>query len=322
MSPPEVWGPAIWRLFHTLIEKLNERAYPYLSSQLFTFIFKICKFLPCPECSKDATKFLGRIKIQDLKTKNDFKNMLYLFHNYVNVKKRRPLFNYGNINVYKNYKLIPVFNNFIIHYNTKGNMKLLTESFQRQFVIKDFKQWLIKNIEAFSPQPVTVSNPVYEPIVEPVVVESVVEESVAETGIELVTKTIMEEPVVEEPVLEEPVLEESVLEEPTIEEPVLEEPTIEESVLEDHVVEESVLEESVVEESLVEESLVEESVTKDDSLSDSSDSKSDNETTIEISESLEQKEENIVGISYNDVMLDSEIKAVSKKNKKKNKNKK
>jgi hypothetical protein len=184
MSPPEVWGPAVWKLLHTIIEKLDERAYPYLSTQLFTFIFKICKFLPCPECSKDATKFLGRIKIQDLPTKNDFKNMLYLFHNYVNVKKRKPLFNYGNINIYKKYKLIQVFNNFLIHYNTKGNMKLLTESFQRQFVIKDLKDWLTKNIGAFYPQPSPpppvqpVIEPVVEPVIEPViepVVEPVVE---------------------------------------------------------------------------------------------------------------------------------------------------
>jgi hypothetical protein len=151
MSPPEVWGPPIWRFFHTLAEKMNENAYPVIYKQLFYFICQICKHLPCPQCSSDATRFLAKIKIQDLKTKTDFKNMLYIFHNYVNTKKRKALFNYANINTYKNYKLMQVYNDFVSHYNTKGNMNLLTESFQRQFVIKGFKKWFITNIKAFLP---------------------------------------------------------------------------------------------------------------------------------------------------------------------------
>ena len=82
MSPPEVWGPPIWTLFHVLAEKINERAYPFYAGQLFSVIKNICSALPCPECTSDASIFLGKIKIQDLKTKNDFKNMVYLFHNY------------------------------------------------------------------------------------------------------------------------------------------------------------------------------------------------------------------------------------------------
>ena len=34
MSPPEVWGPPIWTLFHVLAEKINERAYPFYAGQL------------------------------------------------------------------------------------------------------------------------------------------------------------------------------------------------------------------------------------------------------------------------------------------------
>jgi hypothetical protein len=81
MSPPEVWGPAVWTLFHTLGEKINEEAYPYVSNELFKLIVRICKFLPCPECSTDASNFLAKIKISELKTKTDFKNTFYLFHN-------------------------------------------------------------------------------------------------------------------------------------------------------------------------------------------------------------------------------------------------
>ena len=131
MSPPEIWGPPIWTLFHTLSEKINPEVYIQVINSMFGMIVRICNFLPCPECSKDATIFLAKIKISNYKTKNDFKNMLYLFHNYVNTKKRKPLFNYADINKYSNLNLEQVVKNFIKNYNTKGNMKLLTESFQR-----------------------------------------------------------------------------------------------------------------------------------------------------------------------------------------------
>ena len=86
MSPPEVWGPAVWTLFHTLIEKVNDQAYPFIKVQLFGQIRRICGFLPCPECSSDATNFLAKVNVNDLKTKFDFRNTFYVFHNMVNAK--------------------------------------------------------------------------------------------------------------------------------------------------------------------------------------------------------------------------------------------
>lgn len=149
MSPPEVWGPPIWTLFHTLAERIREDAYPLVSLQLFNIIVKICKFLPCPDCSNDASIFLAKINNSDLKTKQQFKNLFYIFHNYVNSKKKKPLFNYTNIVIYSKYKLSSVINNFIANYQTKGNIKLLTESFQRQIIIKDFKTFILKYNKAF-----------------------------------------------------------------------------------------------------------------------------------------------------------------------------
>ena len=146
---PEIWGPPIWTLFHILAEKINEADYNKLLPQLLGFIKRICAFLPCPECSQHATHFLGKISLSQIQTKTDFKNMLYLFHNMVNSRKKKQLFNYTNINNYKNIPIVPALNNFIAVYNTKGNMKLLAESFQRKLIIKDLRQWLTLNINSF-----------------------------------------------------------------------------------------------------------------------------------------------------------------------------
>ena len=180
MSPPEVWGPAVWNLFHVLCEKLNENAFHSIGPSLFNIIVRICKFLPCPDCASDAGKFLANIKISDIKNKSDLKNTFYVFHNYVNNKKRKRLFNYSNISSYANYNLINVINNFIANYHTKGNMNMLTESFQRQFVINDFKKWISYAFKAF----ITVHKPLPEPTIMikdiPNVEEEVIEVVVSE----------------------------------------------------------------------------------------------------------------------------------------------
>jgi len=220
MSPPEIWGPAVWTLFHVLAERINEQAYSYLFPSMFMMIKRICKFLPCPECSNDATKFLAKLKITDMKTKLEFKNTIYLFHNYVNAKKRKRLFNYGNINIYKNYKIVDVVNRFLKVYNTKGNMNLLTESFQRQFVINDFKKWISTNIKAFVNMPIPNNVVKNDKIVEEVENDKIVEElndkfvdKIVEEIENVEVENVEVENVEEENVEEENVEEENVEEE-------------------------------------------------------------------------------------------------------------
>lgn len=186
MSPPEVWGPAVWTLFHSLAEKINEENNTPLVQQVFGFIKRICGFLPCPECSKDATMYLQRVKQSEIKTRSGLISTIYVFHNYVNRKKKKKLFNFGDIGKYKNTNLVNVVNQFITAYNTTGNMNLIAESFQRKLIITDFKRWLSGTVHMF------VAKPVINKPVEPV----------------------KKEPVVEEPVKEEPVKEEQVIEQP------------------------------------------------------------------------------------------------------------
>jgi len=209
MSPPEIWGPAVWTLFHTLIEKMNPDAYPYVIQSTFGMIIRICRVLPCPECSRDASNFLAKINLKDYKTKTEFKNMLYLFHNWVNAKKRKPLFNYTNMNKYASLYLPFVINNFIANYNTKGNMKLLAESFQRSFIVKDFISWFKTNSRVFIKPPiVNVPQKTSEPL------ETIQEEN---TVVEEVNTVVEEQNIVKEvnTVVEEvnTVVEENIVEE-------------------------------------------------------------------------------------------------------------
>jgi len=150
MAPPEVWGPPIWTFFHTLAEKIKEEEYPRLGPQLFTFIRRILQYLPCPNCSQHAGKFVNQMKPEQYATKTDLKTMLFMFHNKVNARKNKPIFNHADLDKYVKINLLQVHTQFIRVYNTKGNMNALTESFQRKLLLKDLKIWLVSNMSAFT----------------------------------------------------------------------------------------------------------------------------------------------------------------------------
>jgi formylmethanofuran dehydrogenase subunit E-like metal-binding protein len=145
---PEKWGPPIWTLFHTLIEKVNEND-KIIIQELFYHIKRICRYLPCPECSQHATRFLDNIKADNIKTKEGLRNTMYIFHNVVNVRKKKPLYKFENISNNKDRNIINVFNNFIFYYKTTGNMKLIADSFQRQLITQNFRNWFLKNFNSF-----------------------------------------------------------------------------------------------------------------------------------------------------------------------------
>jgi len=146
---PNKWGPPVWTLFHTLAEKITDTGYQQIGMQLFYNIYRICSSLPCPDCAYHATRFLGKITPAKLKNKTDLKNILYVFHNIVNIKKNKPTFHTSNMEIYKSKNLNYVYGNFIQVYNTRGNMKLLAESFQRQRVLGEFKKWFFSNYRHF-----------------------------------------------------------------------------------------------------------------------------------------------------------------------------
>ena len=152
MSPPEIWGPPVWTFFHTLAEYIDEDHFINLKFSLFNIIRRICTFLPCPDCSQHAVHFLAKININKIKTKTEFKNMLYVFHNTVNKRKNKQLFNHSQLDKYKQYNIGTSFNQFVRVYHTKGNMNQLAESFQRKILLVDLKNWLINNNKYFKPK--------------------------------------------------------------------------------------------------------------------------------------------------------------------------
>jgi len=150
MSPIEKWGPSTWTFFHVLAEQINESEYIKLHQKILILLKRICAYLPCPECSKHATDFLLKITPEQISNKEDFKGMLYTFHNLVNKRKHKFKFQFENISIYKNTNLKNSFVNFVNTYNTKGNMHTLSDTMHRKIVINEVQLFLSQNYMHFT----------------------------------------------------------------------------------------------------------------------------------------------------------------------------
>lgn len=146
---PNYWGPPTWNFFHTLAAKVKEDKYPLIYQQLYSYIVQICHNLPCPECSSHAKLFLSKVDGKNLKTKADLQNMLYVFHNAVNVRKSNKLFKYEDLGLYNNKNIIITFNEFSKNFNTNGNMNFISDNFHRSQLLAVFKKWVMTNINCF-----------------------------------------------------------------------------------------------------------------------------------------------------------------------------
>ncbi len=150
MSPSQ-WGPPTWMFIHTLAEKVKDDQFPKIGQQIIANIQQICYNLPCPDCADHSRIFWSKVKIGNIQSKTDLVNLLYVFHNCINKRKQLGPFKYNNLAFYKTQSVVGTFNNFAKNFNTKGNMKLLTESFHRGRLLTSLKSWLMANIQSFDP---------------------------------------------------------------------------------------------------------------------------------------------------------------------------
>jgi hypothetical protein len=134
---------------HTLAEKIKPSSYPIAGKQVINFIILICRNLPCPECSQHAKEFWAKVKIQNINSKQDLINLLFVFHNTVNKRRRVASFKYENLSYYKGRGVIETFNIFARNFTTRGNMNLINESFHRNMMLANLRSWLMNNIQHF-----------------------------------------------------------------------------------------------------------------------------------------------------------------------------
>lgn len=149
----QVWGNAIWYLFHTIAYKLK----PEFSSEvpiIFNHIKSICNNLPCPTCQSHATMVLSHINVPLIISSNEnLINFLHEFHNIVNKRiGNREFSKVEHDQIYSR----AITNNVIKHFlsimdQNNNNEKLMTLSFHRKRSVNFFRDYFTNNIHKFNP---------------------------------------------------------------------------------------------------------------------------------------------------------------------------
>ena len=146
-----IWGPAIWFLLHTLAEKVKEESFSSIRIELLNNIYSICVNLPCPMCSTHAKEFMDKINFNTIRTKEDLKNMLFQFHNNVNLRKNIVLFPKEQLDEkYSKAVTINIIQNFMHHFSDRyRSPKLIANDLMRSRIVVILKEWFSKNLQHF-----------------------------------------------------------------------------------------------------------------------------------------------------------------------------
>jgi hypothetical protein len=102
----KAWANPVWFFFHGLAEKVHEDFYNRNKNACLSLVKRVCNILPCPLCRREATKYMSRISVLHVPTKEHFKEMLFHFHNSVNKKLHKSSFPKSGLEKYSRLRFI------------------------------------------------------------------------------------------------------------------------------------------------------------------------------------------------------------------------
>lgn len=149
----EQWSIPTWIFLHTLAERISDKFMKENNEEVLNIIKTICFILPCPTCREHATYFIKRIHHNQVKTKEDLKLLLFLFHNKVNQRLGKRIYKNKNLSVYKNRRFDIITLNFLNAFSKKYNSRLLagfiSQNSKRKTETRRIGDWLKKNWKHF-----------------------------------------------------------------------------------------------------------------------------------------------------------------------------
>jgi hypothetical protein len=137
------WGRPTWRFFHILAHKIKPEHFKQVRKDMLDTIYSICCTLPCPVCSEHAKQYMNAINFNTIQTKEDLKDMLFNFHNAVNVRKNYAPFNREELDAtYNEFNTIAVAREFMFYYKDRQrSIKLVADDMMRAKIAVNVQNW-------------------------------------------------------------------------------------------------------------------------------------------------------------------------------------
>jgi hypothetical protein len=147
------WGQPVWFFFHTIAEKIKDECFHIVKNDLLNIVYTICSNLPCPTCASHATEYLNKINFNAIQNVDQLKDLFFVFHNSVNVRKNFPVFLRKDLDEkYSKANTINIIQNFFNTFLYKNsNMHMIANNMHRIRTVNFIKEWFNNNIQYFNP---------------------------------------------------------------------------------------------------------------------------------------------------------------------------
>jgi hypothetical protein len=148
----DIWGPPTWEFIHNLADKIDETKFNKIIFNVWNNIIILLKNLPCVYCSQHAYGLLKNVNVKSIHSKIVLKNLLYRFHNTVNIKLKKEL---KKIDIIDKYATVPIKESayrLIISWRKVANRMTIHEFKNKHELIKvtdEFRKWVINNKHIF-----------------------------------------------------------------------------------------------------------------------------------------------------------------------------
>jgi len=129
-----VWGPNLWKIFHTLgyyFKSINDDSHRQeIGNNIWNMVGKLIETIPCPSCKYHATNEFKHTVLVDFNNKsniNFFELWAFNFHNKVNTRIRRPIYSHTDLqNIKYDYDLYKLVDDY--YDSIKANKKRLDKT--------------------------------------------------------------------------------------------------------------------------------------------------------------------------------------------------
>jgi len=138
------WGTVTWKLFHWLAANIDEEFYAKSHKVLHGIIRNILYNLPCPTCRNHAIEFSKQYDIGRAKTKAQFIQYFYFFHNKVNTRKSYKIPDRSILEMYTKMNGVAVINDWVQKF--KNNLGINMNDFMNKQNIENAKGLMLNFI--------------------------------------------------------------------------------------------------------------------------------------------------------------------------------
>ena len=175
------WGSITWILLHSILDiNISNEQFKIIKNELYSLIKNICITSPLQSAKELFIIYFKNINLGKIISVIQLKNVLFLFHNFINSKINKPLFPYNKLSIYSYKNINRVFqeyNNIYFDKNALG----ITLYDPNRFITRHAQMFISKNNIFFDNLFIKDINPIIAPdIIAPdiIVIKDVIKDDI------------------------------------------------------------------------------------------------------------------------------------------------